>query len=57
MSTQAKKCAHPACNCKVQGNEKYCCDYCHDSGNKLEIACNCHHAECEAGETVSAGGR
>ena len=49
MSAPQKKCAHPACNCMVDGNKKFCCDYCHDSGNKIEIACNCHHATCEAG--------
>jgi hypothetical protein len=54
MSAPQKKCAHPACNCLVDQGKKYCSDYCHDSGNKIEIACNCHHAICEApaGEPV-----
>ena len=49
MPAPQKKCAHPACNCMVDQGQKYCSDYCHDSGNKIEIACNCHHATCEAG--------
>jgi hypothetical protein len=54
MADQKKKCAHPACNCLVEQNQKYCSDYCHDSGSKIEIACNCHHAACEAGAGAGA---
>jgi hypothetical protein len=51
---KTKKCAHPACNCQVEEGKKYCSDYCHDSGKSIEIACNCHHAECEAGAVQTA---
>lgn len=54
MSDQKKKCAHPACICMVDSDKKYCSEYCHDSGKKTEIACNCHHAACEMGETAGA---
>jgi hypothetical protein len=41
-----KKCAHPACNCSVPEDEKYCSQYCKDAGNTVELSCNCHHAGC-----------
>lgn len=41
-----KKCAHPACNCKATKDSKYCSEYCHDSGSRPEITCNCGHAGC-----------
>ena len=47
--SEAKKCAHPACNCLVPGDEKYCSQYCDDSADTVEISCNCHHAGCEMG--------
>jgi hypothetical protein len=42
----ATKCAHPACNCRVTENEKYCSTYCHDAGNTIELMCNCGHPGC-----------
>lgn len=56
MAAQQKKCAHPACNCLVDTGKKYCSDYCKDSGNKIEIACNCHHATCETGAGAPTAG-
>ena len=49
---RAKKCAHPACNCPAPADNKYCSQYCHDSGNSTEIMCNCRHPACE-GEAPS----
>jgi metallothionein len=51
---QTKKCAHPACNCKVDKGKKYCGDYCHDAGHTLELSCNCRHPQC-AEEVAAAG--
>jgi hypothetical protein len=39
-------CAHPACNCMVDKDDKYCSTYCKDAGNTLELSCNCGHAGC-----------
>ena len=50
---ELKKCAHPACNCPVDG-DKYCSNYCHDAGSLTELACNCPHAGC-AEEMAHAG--
>jgi len=47
MATQ--KCAHPACDCQVDGSGeygKYCSDYCKRSGQQLELHCNCQHPNC-----------
>ncbi len=46
MKENRKKCAHPACNCMVDEDSKYCSPYCHDAGGKTEISCNCGHAGC-----------
>jgi hypothetical protein len=43
---QNTKCAHPACNCHVAENEKYCSTYCHDARNTIELMCNCGHPGC-----------
>ena len=40
------KCAHPACNCHVTENEKYCSTYCHDARDTVELMCNCGHPGC-----------
>jgi hypothetical protein len=45
-ATAQNKCAHPACRCPAEPGSKYCSTYCHDSGSKMEIACNCGHAAC-----------
>ncbi|HTP87459.1 MAG TPA: hypothetical protein VMH81_27780 [Bryobacteraceae bacterium] len=46
MEEKDRKCAHPACDCEVDENNKYCSTYCKDAGDVTEIACNCGHAEC-----------
>jgi len=59
MAQGTKKCAHPACQCQVGANEKYCSDYCKDAGNTLELSCNCAHAGCAVSEgapTMTAQG-
>jgi len=59
MANESKKCAHPACMCKVDQNNKYCSEYCHDAGSVTEISCNCGHAGCSmeaSGPTMRAGG-
>jgi hypothetical protein len=47
-----KKCAHPACNCTVGEDDKYCTQYCKDAGDEVEIACDCGHPACEIAETA-----
>ena len=49
-----KKCAHPACDCLVDKNTKYCSQYCKDAAGTMEISCNCRHAECGT-EAAAAG--
>jgi hypothetical protein len=49
MANEGKKCAHPACNCTVQGNNKYCSSYCEAASDMPDMACNCGHAGCAAG--------
>jgi hypothetical protein len=41
-----RKCAHPACDCLVDKNTKYCSQYCKDAAGTMEISCNCRHAQC-----------
>jgi len=58
MAARKRKCAHPACECKVDSRSKYCSEYCKDAGDTTEIACNCGHAGCaeKAGApTLTAG--
>ena len=43
---QGRKCAHPACNCMVAGDGKYCSEYCHDAAETTELSCNCGHGGC-----------
>jgi hypothetical protein len=59
MSDKIKQCAHPACNCVVDEDTKYCSPYCEDAGDTTEISCNCGHAGCAVGErqpTMTARG-
>jgi len=46
MASETKKCAHPACSCLARKDSKYCSQYCEDTGDTTEIACNCGHANC-----------
>jgi hypothetical protein len=46
------KCAHPACQCLVSKDEKYCSAYCHDAADTVEISCNCDHPGCSLAEAV-----
>ncbi len=50
--TEIKKCAHPACNCQVSEDEKYCSPYCEAAADTTEIACNCAHAGCAVRESA-----
>ncbi len=43
-----RRCGHPACNCVVAKDRKFCSEYCHDAGKTLELSCNCGHAGCAA---------
>ena len=48
--TEAKKCAHPSCQCEARPNDKYCSQLCKDAGaDEVEIACDCGHPPCAAG--------
>jgi hypothetical protein len=42
------KCAHPACDCSVTGDQKYCGEYCKDAekSHVMEIGCGCEHDGC-----------
>jgi len=47
MEDEQRKCAHEPCECNVPHGEKYCSDWCKDSGSdEVEIACECGHAPC-----------
>jgi hypothetical protein len=46
MSSEPKKCAHPACKCTVQPHEHYCSQYCKDAKKMTEMACGCPHEGC-----------
>ncbi len=49
-TTEQKKCAHPACSCTVEHNEKYCSQRCKDAGDEVEISCDCGHPGCSIAE-------
>ena len=44
-----RKCAHPACFCTVEGNDKFCSSRCRDARGMTELHCQCCHAGCECG--------
>jgi hypothetical protein len=47
MSTEtATKCAHPACGCLTGNGNTYCSQFCKESANLTEIACQCGHTSC-----------
>ena len=50
------KCAHPACQCPVSENQKYCSTSCQDAGDTLELSCNCGHAGCAVESGAGRGG-
>lgn len=50
MQEELKKCEHPACNCLVGKDTKYCSQYCEDAGGTIELSCNCRHAGCAMSE-------
>ena len=54
---ETRKCAHPACNCGVEKDTKYCSAYCEDAAGTMEISCNCGHEGCAVteGQPVTAG--
>lgn len=56
MDPKSKKCAHPACTCTVDKDNKYCSEYCHDAGGTMEISCNCGHAGCSVSEGAPSMG-
>ena len=45
----AKKCAHPACECMVEKGGpygKYCSEVCQKKGDTTELHCDCQHPAC-----------
>jgi metallothionein len=50
--SDAKKCAHSACNCMT--TEKYCSAHCEENKDTVEIVCKCGHAGCTAEVGVNA---
>jgi len=45
----AKPCAHASCNCPVEPSGrfgKYCSEHCKQSGDKIELRCDCQHQPC-----------
>jgi hypothetical protein len=56
MANSTTKCLHPACECVVSkgGNYgKYCSEYCRKMGDRIELHCNCQHADCPDSHPVS----
>ena len=47
---EPKKCAHPACRCKVSDDKTYCSQRCEDAGGEVEISCDCSHPGCSLSE-------
>jgi hypothetical protein len=48
----SSKCAHPACECRVDNGGpygKYCSEHCKKAGDIAALSCHCQHAECRAG--------
>jgi hypothetical protein len=45
---QVQTCAHPACDCSVEENSKYCSEYCENAekSHVMEIGCGCQHEDC-----------
>jgi hypothetical protein len=44
---EMKKCAHPACECAVADEDKYCGEHCKTNANtNVEVSCNCGHEGC-----------
>ena len=46
---EAKKCAHPSCECTVAPGGmygKYCSDHCRQAGEAVELRCDCGHPPC-----------
>jgi len=46
---EAKKCAHPSCECMVNPggpHGKYCSNYCEQSRDKTDLRCDCNHPAC-----------
>jgi hypothetical protein len=43
-----RKCKHGVCDCTVQGDDKYCSEYCEDAEDSkvMEIGCGCGHPPC-----------
>jgi metallothionein len=46
--TEAKKCAHPACNCVPAEHHKYCSQTCQDAKSLTELVCQCDHPGCRS---------
>jgi hypothetical protein len=42
---KAKKCAHPACNCKARADDPYCSDTCKKHVGAGQ--CACEHSGCK----------
>jgi len=51
MSEQMNKCAHPACNCVIEGDAEYCSSFCRNARESTETNCKCGHADCAAAAT------
>lgn len=45
-NTQQKTCAHPSCQCVVEGDKKHCSQRCKDAKDGVEISCDCGHPGC-----------
>ena len=44
--TEHKKCAHPSCHCKANGDSSYCSTYCEGGAKTADIICSCGHPAC-----------
>ena len=46
---ESKKCAHPACKCRVSTTGPYgdyCSEHCREAKAVTEIRCDCKHPPC-----------
>ena len=48
MANEVKKCAHAGCTCTVNGDAKYCSQFCEDSAAEgaTTLGCDCPHSGC-----------
>lgn len=56
MQTTGSKCAHPSCDCKVEGQNQFCSTACQAS-QETASGCACGHAGCKGSMASQGQGR